>query len=144
MSFLQRVVFDISTLVSAALRVGSTPHQALAHALSIGDICVSASTLAELDRVLMRPKFDRYQPIGVRGEFVAFVRQRGVLFSVPDTAVSNVFPPCRDAKDNQFLALILVCEADVLISSDADLLILHPWHEVPILTPGAFLESVSN
>jgi hypothetical protein len=57
-----RVVFDTSTLVSAALRVGSVPHQALVHALHIGDVCVCASTLAELDEVLMRPKFDRYQP----------------------------------------------------------------------------------
>lgn len=57
-----RVVFDASALVSAALRVGSPPHRALAHALREGEVCVSSATLAELDEVLMRPKFDRYQP----------------------------------------------------------------------------------
>jgi predicted nucleic acid-binding protein len=55
-----------------------------------------------------------------------------------------VLPSCRDPKDNQFLALVLACDADVLVSSDADLLVLHPWQGVPILTPGAFLEIVSK
>ena len=58
MSGFRLVVLDTSTLVSAALRVGSTPHQALALALSMCEVCVSVSTLAELDVVLMRPKFD--------------------------------------------------------------------------------------
>jgi predicted nucleic acid-binding protein len=61
-----RVVFDTSALVSAALRVGSTPHQALMQAIALGEVCVSAATLAELEQVLARPKFDRYQPQDVR------------------------------------------------------------------------------
>lgn len=141
MSFLRRLVFDTSTLVGAALRVGSTPHKALAHALSMGEICVSTSTLSELDKVLMRPRFDRYLSTGVRREFVAFVRQHTVLFTVSELDESSVVPPCRDAKDNQFLALLLACDGDVLVSSDADLLVLHPWNGLPILTPAAFLES---
>jgi predicted nucleic acid-binding protein len=46
---------------------------------------------------------------------------------------------CRDAKDAKFLALALNCGAAALVSSDADLLVLHPWHGIPILTPAAFL-----
>lgn len=46
-----RVVFDTSTLVSAALRVGSLPHRALTHVLREGEVCVSSATLAELDEV---------------------------------------------------------------------------------------------
>lgn len=53
MSRFRRLVLDTSTLVSAALRGGSTPHQALAMALSMGEVCVSLSTLAELDALLM-------------------------------------------------------------------------------------------
>ena len=66
MSIFRRLVFDTSTLVSAALRVGSLPHRAMTHALSVGELCVCASTLAELDEVLMRAKFDRYQSAEVR------------------------------------------------------------------------------
>ena len=51
---------------------------------------------------------------------------------------------CRDAKDAKFLALALDCQAVTLVSSDADLLVLHPWHEIPILTPAAFLTTLSQ
>ena len=47
MSGLRRVVLDTSTLVSAALRVGSLPHQALLKALGTCEICVSSATLDE-------------------------------------------------------------------------------------------------
>jgi hypothetical protein len=79
---LHRIVFDTSTLVSAALRLGSTPHKALAQALMTGEVCVSASTLLELEQVLMRSKFDRYQTADVRDAFVALVRKHAVLVSV--------------------------------------------------------------
>jgi putative PIN family toxin of toxin-antitoxin system len=136
-----RVVFDTSTLVSAALRTGSVPHQALVHALHMGDICVCASTLAELDEVLMRPKFDRYQPPQTRQAFATFMRLHATWFAVSESQISSVHPPCRDIKDNQFLALSQACAATVLVSSDADLLVLHPWHDIPILTPAAFLQT---
>ncbi len=142
MSPLRRVVFDTSSLVSAALRVGSTPHKALAQALMTGEVCVSASTLSGLEQALMRPKFDRYQIAGVREAFVAFVRKHAVLVPVFATDESDVAPPCRDPKDNQFLALLLACESDVLVSSDADLQVLHPWRGVPIVTLGDFLGMV--
>lgn len=140
MSALRHVVFDTSTLVSAALRIGSVPHRALAHALSSGDVCASVSTLAELEQVLLRPKFDRYQLHDVRMEFAAILRRQIHLFAVSEADEVNVEPPCRDPKDNKFLALVKVCDADVLVSSDTDLLVLHPWQGVPILTPAAFVE----
>ena len=139
MSALRRVVFDTSTLASAALRVGSVPHRALAHALSAGEVCASAATLAELEQVLRRAKFDQYQPIDVRSEFVAMLRRLISLVAVSEADESNVSPSCRDLKDNKFLALVKVCGADALISSDADLLVLHPWQGVPILTPVAYV-----
>jgi putative PIN family toxin of toxin-antitoxin system len=137
-------VFDTSTLVSAALRVGSLAHRAMAHALSTGELCVSTATLAELDAVLMRPKFDQYLPVEMRQEFVAFVSLQATWFEVSEGDANNVQPPCRDPKDNPFLALAQRCDADVLISSDADLLVLHPWNGVPILTPTAFLTAATS
>lgn len=50
---------------------------------------------------------------------------------------------CRDLKDAKFLALALACEAMALITSDADLLVLHPWQGAPVLMPLAFLQKVS-
>lgn len=73
MSVLRRVVLDTSTLVSAALRVGSVPHQALLKALGTCEVCVSTSTLDELEQVLKRDKFDRYLDAETRLAFVALV-----------------------------------------------------------------------
>jgi putative PIN family toxin of toxin-antitoxin system len=134
-----RVVFDTSTLVSAALRVGSIPHRALAQAFSMCEVCASASTLAELEEVLLRPKFDRYQPAEVRQAFADILRLRASLFPVSAEDEANAHPPCRDPKDNKFLALIQVCDANTLVSSDTDLLVLGPWNDIPILTPAQFL-----
>ncbi len=144
MSAVRCVVFDTSTLVSAALRVGSVPHRALAHALSAAEVCASAATLTELEKVLFRPKFDRYQPVDIRAEFAAMMRRHVQLFAVSEADVANVTPSCRDPKDNKFLALAGACSAAALISSDADLLAMHPWQSVPILTPAASVALVES
>jgi putative PIN family toxin of toxin-antitoxin system len=135
-----RVVFDTSTLVSAALRVGSVPHHALVQAFTTGEVCVSVSTLDELEQVLLRPKFNRYQPADARKAFADILRRRASLFMVSEADELNVNPPCRDSKDNKFLVLIQACDAGALISSDADLLVLNPWQDIPILTPSQYLK----
>jgi putative PIN family toxin of toxin-antitoxin system len=133
-----RVVFDTSTLVSAALRMGSTPYRVVAMALAAGQICVSAYTLAELERVLARPKFDSYQTLAARLAFFALIRQHAECFEVTAVHQAGATPPCRDPKDTPFLALCLACEANALVSSDEDLLVLHPWNGIPILQPAEF------
>jgi putative PIN family toxin of toxin-antitoxin system len=135
----RRVVFDTSTLVSAALRVGSIPYQALLGALATCDLCVCAETLAELEQVLNRERFDRYLDLTSRIEFVSLIRRNGHLFLVENVDLVGIEPTCRDRKDNKFLALALAAESELLVSSDEDLLVLHPWRRVSILTPREFL-----
>jgi predicted nucleic acid-binding protein len=48
---------------------------------------------------------------------------------------------CRDPKDDKFLSLALAAGADCIVSSDADLLALHPYRGIAIVTPAVFLES---
>lgn len=139
MSRIGRAVLDTSTLVSAALRIGSVPHQALLKALGSCDVCASVETLAELEEVLDRDKFDRYLDRESRLSFIALMRRHMHLFAVEDADTEAVVPPCRDPRDTQFLALVLAAEADVLVSSDEDLLVLHPWRGIPIMTPAEFL-----
>jgi uncharacterized protein len=135
----RRVVLDASTLVSAALRVGAVPYQTLLEALGAWDVCASAETLAELEHVLGRKKFDRYLDRASRDEFVALIRHHVHLFAVRDADLVTVDPPCRDLRDNQFLALALAAEVDVVVSSDEDLFALDPWRGIPVVTPGEFL-----
>lgn len=136
---IQRVVFDTSTLVGAALRIGTAPHQALLKALRFCDICASAETMAELEVVLNRSKFDRYLNREKRQTFVANLHRRLRLFVVQSSDTMEIQPPCRDPRDDQFLALALAAEADAIVSSDADLLVLHPWRGIRILSPAGFL-----
>lgn len=141
----RRVVFDTSTLVGTALRIGSMPYQALQEALATCELCASTETLAELERVLNLRKFDRYLDRALRREFAALIRRHAHLFLVEPRDVESLHPPCRDPGDNKFLALAQIAEADALISSDEDLLVLHPWQEIPILTSSQFLaKSVSE
>jgi putative PIN family toxin of toxin-antitoxin system len=135
----QRVVLDTSTLVGAALRIGSIPHQVLIMALGTCDVCASDETLRELERVLKRKKFDRYVDRDSRGEFAALIRRHVHLFSVGDGGLEAFEPTCRDPEDNKFLALALVAEADLLVSSDEDLLVMNTWRGITIVTPADFL-----
>ena len=135
---------DTSTLVSAALRIGSIPHQALLKALASYDLCASAETLAELERVLDREKFERYLDRASRREFVGLIRRHVHLFAVHNAGLGTVGSLCRDPRDNQFLALALMAEADVLVSSDEDLLVMDPWRRITIMTPGDFLSRLQT
>lgn len=136
----RRAVFDTSTLVSAALRPGSVPWQALREVLRSWDLCACAETLRELDRVLSRAKFDRYLSPARRSAFAAIVRHHAWVFVLEEEHRRAVRPSCRDRLDDKFLALALAADADAIVSSDEDLLVLDPWRGIPVITAAAFLE----
>ena len=54
--------------------------------------------------------------------------------------VTSAIAICRDPKDNMFLNLALDGKANAIISRDPDLLELHPFRNIPILSPVAFLD----
>lgn len=139
MSRIRRVILDTSTLVSAALRPGSVPDHALLKAMRTCEICASMETLEELAPVLDRGKFDRYLDKESRRAFVTVMRRHLRLFAVQQVDRDAVDPPCRDPADNKLLALALASEANALVSSDEDLLILSPWNGIPMLAPAEFM-----
>lgn len=134
-----RVIFDTSTLISAALREGSVPDQAVTKAFASCVVCASAETLDELERVLRNDRFDSYLGKNARQSFVVLICERTRLFAIQDSEKAKVVNACRDPKDAVFLALALASGADLIVSSDSDLLVLHPWHGVSILTPAQFV-----
>ncbi len=133
-----RVVIDTSVIVSALLLPRSVPRQAFDAAASRGNLLVSEATVAELDDVLRRPKFDRYVPEPMRMEFFA-----ALVLTAENVEVNEAITVCRDPKDDKFLELAVSGQASHIISGDADLLVLHPFREVSILTPQAFLAGLS-
>lgn len=131
----------MSTPVSAALRPASIPYQALEWALRFCEVCAGRETLEELQAVLMRDKFSRYLPVEARRRFVRLVENNVRLVVVRDVAWPSGNPRCRDTKDEKFLQLALECEADVIVSSDEDLLVLDPWVEVRVRRSADFLKA---
>ena len=139
MSGKQRVVMDTSSLIGAVLLPRSVPRQAFLAAVKHDVLCVSAATLNELRGVVQRAKFDRYMPPQARLAFVELLIGQSLLWEVDAASERAASGACRDAKDDKFLALALGCKARVLVSSDADLLVMRSWRGVPIMTPAAFV-----
>ena len=137
MSFERRIVIDTGVLISAAIRPQSIPALALEKAWLLFDVCASHSTLVELKSVLLASKFESYRPLASRTEFVGMFEKRTMRFEVTISVTD-----CRDPKDNQFLELAETANAEMILSSDADLAVLHPWRGIPILPPSAFLVGV--
>lgn len=130
-----RIVVDTGVAISALLP-RSVPRRAFDLAVARGCFLVSTETIAELDEVLRRPKFDKYIPEEQRLEFFAALVREAELIDVTERITE-----CRDPKDDKFLELAACGRATHLISGDADLLVLHPFRGIAITTPQDFLAS---
>jgi len=51
---------------------------------------------------------------------------------------------CRDPRDDKFLEVAVAGQADVIVSGDEDLLVLHPFAGIPIVPPAAFLRMLDD
>jgi uncharacterized protein len=131
----KQFVFDTNVLISATLLKGSTPRIALDIATRSGRLCFSDETLAELRVALTRPKLDRYISQSLRLEFARMIAEQSHL--VAPAIIPSV---CRDADDNQILAVAVTSGAVCVCSGDRDLLSLVHYETIPILTPAQFVE----
>jgi len=132
-----RTVIDTGVAVSAVLLPRSVPRQAFDAAAARGKLLVSEETIAELDEVLRRPKFNKYVSEEDRLEFLAAFVQEAERIKV-----TEVISACRDAEDDKFLELGVSGSATHIVTGDNDLLVLHPFRGIAIVTPQAFLASL--
>ncbi|MDO9708363.1 putative toxin-antitoxin system toxin component, PIN family [Paracraurococcus lichenis] len=128
------IVFDASTVIGAALRADSVPERALLRAEETDLLALSTSVEAEIAAVLGRPRFVEAIPAARRARILDVLRRQAAWFE-PAMRVTD----CRDAKDNKYLELALASRAGTIVSSDLDLLVLHPWRGVRILRPVDYL-----
>ena len=129
-----RFVFDTNVVISALLLRDSIPRQAFDKAISIGKLLVSHATVAELDQRLSKQKFRKYITREEAIEFLSALVQSSIIVEV--TKHINV---CRDPEDNKFIELAVAGRAKCIVTGDSDLLSLHPFGELLILTPRQFL-----
>lgn len=134
-----RIVFDASTVVGAALKADSIPRQALFTAREQHTIVLSASVMHEIAEVLRRPKFARAISEDI-GEGILSLLAAAAVWTEPGISVFD----CRDPKDNKYLELALATGADVIVSSDQDLLVLDPWRGIRILRSRDFLNAIEE
>jgi putative PIN family toxin of toxin-antitoxin system len=131
----RRFVLDTNCVISALLLKQSVARQAFDQARTTGKLLLSVDTLTELDSVLRRDKFNKYVLEEERLEFLVRLVQQAELVEVTEEITD-----CRDPKDNKFLELAVSGSADCIVSGDEDLRILHPFRDIPIVSPRDFLD----
>ena len=130
-----RFVLDTNLVISAALLEKSVAFQAFTKAVLNGSLLISDKLLEELSEVILRPKFDRYVSEAKRIRFLA----QFLNLAIPVSIVEEI-DVCRDPKDNMILELAVSGRANCIVTGDKDLLVLHPFREIPILSPRLFLD----
>jgi uncharacterized protein len=137
-----RAVIDTNVLLSGLLWHGQ-PHMLLEH-VRTGTLAMVSSPLllAELADVIGRAKFDAIlvRSKTSREQALAEVRQLAQVVEPPPLAA----PVCRDPDDDEVLALALAAQVDLIISGDDDLLVLHPFQGIPILSPARALQVIGS
>lgn len=129
-------VVDTNTLISAFLFKHSVTKLAYDKARQLGKLSASSETYNELCDVLVRPKFDKYVSVDTRLLIVNEIKEFLVFREIVEKVAA-----CRDPKDNKFLELAIAARATCIITGDDDLLVLHPFREMPILNAIYFLNN---
>ena len=97
-------------------------------------LLVSQELLDEMVEVAERPKFRKYFDLADLTDLLTSVRQKAVFVTV-----STAIDACRDPKDNFLLSLAVDGAATHILTGDRDLLVLHPFGDIQILTIGDYL-----
>ena len=131
----ERVVLDTNVLISAVLQPKGPPRAAVEAVRTAGGVLLfSEQTFDELRTRLERPKFDKY--VHREGRALFLVQLDAVSEWV---AITGAKMGCRDLDDDKLLETAMMGEADCLITGDRDLLVMSPFHDIPIVTPADFL-----
>jgi putative PIN family toxin of toxin-antitoxin system len=128
------VVFDTNVLVSRVLIEASKPGLAVRKAENEARILTPRETFDEFCTVLLRAKFDHYADAARRREFLERYKRIAEII-----AIQTPIRACRDPRDDKFLSLAVFGEADLIVSGDADLLVLNPFRTIKIVSPTEYL-----
>lgn len=126
--------FDSNTLLSALFDETSVPASALKKARLNDVLLLSEPVKAEYRRIFLKSKFDKYISVAIRIEFIENI----IIHAFP-VNITEEISECRDPKDDMWLSLAISAKADCIVTGDKDLLVLHPFRNIPILSPADFL-----
>jgi len=97
-------------------------------------LLISPELLEEIVEVALRPKFRKYFDLSDLTDLLVNLNLKAELVQV-----SSQVNICRDDKDNFLLSLAVDGSATHILTGDKDLLLLHPFGEVQILTIADYL-----
>lgn len=132
-----RVVVDTNVFVSAALKDKSFPALVLRIVAQRGTLLKSVSTERQLFEVLARPQ------LAALIAPAAADWMRSVMASAETVSITERITACRDPTDDKFLELAVCGRADIIVSGDADLLVLNPFRAISVVPPAAFVQSTA-
>jgi uncharacterized protein len=128
-------VLDTNILVSTLIKPYGNEANAIRKARASGTILISERLQNEYFGIISRKKFDKYISFESRLEFFETIIDSALIIH---PSISLNF--CRDPKDNMLLELALEAGADGIITGDHDLLVLHPFQNIPIITASEFMK----
>jgi uncharacterized protein len=136
-----RVVIDTNVWLSALLWGGQPSliiqliEQKQVQAIS------SENILRELTDILQKPKLQkRLNQLEITANDVVIIAKRLMTLVVTEEVI---IPQLRDPKDQMVLATAISGDAQIVISGDKDLLVLHPHSNISILLPQEFVARFS-
>jgi putative PIN family toxin of toxin-antitoxin system len=132
-----RAVIDTNILMRALIKPQGTVGPVLSQ-LRDGRyrLLYSPLLLAELVDVLSRPRIRH--AYGLTEDDIQTALDLLLLRGEP-VVPSRTLTVCRDPKDDMLLEAAVAGEAEVIVTGDNDLLVLHPFEGIRIVGPAEFL-----
>ena len=127
-----KCVVDTNVLISAALTKGA-PFRIVEHLIKNNALIFSKETISELSSRITQPKFDKYVSAEDREAYV-----NNLILSADLVIIDNLIQGCRDRDDDKFLETAVKGDAQFIITGDQDLLAIHRFEGIEIVTVQEF------
>ena len=127
-----KCVVDTNVLISAALTKG-TPFRIVEHLIKNNALIFSKETISELSSRVTQPKFVKYVSAEDREAYV-----NNLILSADLVIIDNLIQGCRDRDDDKFLETAVKGDAQFIITGDQDLLAMHRFEGIDIVTVQEF------
>lgn len=125
------ILIDTNVLISS-LMFGGIPKRAVTLAQQYGTLIHSNYVEAEYNRVLQTPKFNCSKD-HIQSSY------EDIFHHAIHINPTEIVAVCRDHKDDPILASAIAGKAEIIVTGDQDLLTLHPYESIAILTPNTFI-----
>ncbi len=127
-----KCVVDTNVLISAALSKGA-PFRIVEHLIKNNALIFSKETISELSSRITQSKFDKYVSAEDREAYV-----NNLILSADLVIIDNLIQGCRDRNDDKFLETAVKGDAQFIITGDQDLLAMHRFEGIDIVTVQEF------